>query len=138
MDKITQELLNQILNSSEIISCVGNNEQEFLSETVRSYLTRIAKEKQMIVADIAQNSTHGDYVYKVFQGMRNASRDILLAIALGMSMTDEQVGRLLRIAGFAQLDPRNRRDSVIIYAVVRKMSVDDTNDILYELKEALL
>ncbi|MEA4896787.1 MAG: hypothetical protein VB067_11785 [Christensenellaceae bacterium] len=78
------------------------------------------------------------YVYKVFAGKRKASRDILLAIALGMGLTLAEAQLLLRIAQTAQLDPRNRRDSVIIYALDRALTAEKANEVLYDVKEATL
>jgi len=84
-------------------------------------------------ADVAQRFGQGDYVYKVFQGTRKASRDILLAIAIGMSLTVSETQMLLRIAQAAQLDPRNRRDSVMIYALNNNTTIESTNDILFDI-----
>lgn len=115
---------------------LDENENELINETTQSYLTKLIEEKQLKVADVAQKSAQGDYVYKVFQGARKPSRDILIAIAFGMSLGLEETQRLLRIAGVARLDPRNRRDSVVIYAVSKNLRIEDLNDILYDFSEA--
>ncbi|MDL2298773.1 hypothetical protein LJC40_06475 [Synergistaceae bacterium OttesenSCG-928-D05] len=136
MKKLTQELLNEIAAAKEMGVYLDENENELINETTQSYLTKLIEEKQLKVADVVQKSAQGDYVYKVFQGARKPSRDILIAIAFGMSLGLEETQRLLRIAGVARLDPRNRRDSVVIYAVSKNLRIEDLNDILYDFSEA--
>lgn len=63
---------------------------------------------------------------------------MLLCIALAMGLNLEQTTRLLRIARMSLLDARNRRDSIIIFAINRKLPVPEVNDVLYEFHEACL
>ena len=44
-------------------------------------------EKNITVAQVAKNSGIGEYVYKIFNGERNAKRDTLVAISFGMHLT---------------------------------------------------
>lgn len=135
MEKSTQELLHRIRETHDIQSFLDENENELLLETVHGCLTGFLAEKDMKAADVAHNSGQGDYVYKVFQGKRKASRDILLAIAIGMGLSLAETQFLLRIAQSARLDPRNRRDSVIIYALNNTLSIEQANDILSDVDE---
>lgn len=137
MKKLTEELLNQIKETTDIEHFMEENEPNFIHETVPEYLDRLVAEKHLKVSEVADRSGQGDYVYKVFQGSRKASRDILLAIAFGMSLDLEETQRLLRTAQAAQLDPRSRRDSVVIYGLCKKLRITDVCDILYELKERI-
>lgn len=138
MAKITEELLNKIKESSDVEAFVRENERVFLSVSPEEYLNRMANEKGLRVADVAERSGQGDYVYKVFSGRRKASRDVLISICFGMGLSLDEAQPLLRAASFARLDPRNRRDSVIIYGLCRRTGVDEVNDILFELGESTL
>lgn len=138
MAKITEELLNKIKESSDVEAFVRENERVFLSVSPEEYLNRMANEKGLRVADVAERSGQGDYVYKVFSGRRKASRDVLISICFGMGLSLDEAQPLLRAASFARLDPRNRRDSVIIYGLYRRTGVDEVNDILFELGESTL
>ena len=137
MKKLTEELLNKIRETTDIEHFMEENESNFMRETVPEYLDRLVAEKRLKVSEVAERSGQGDYVYKVFQGTRKASRDILLAIAFGMQLSLEETQELLRTAGTAQLDPRSRRDSVVIYGLCKKLRITDVCDILYELKERI-
>ena len=138
MQKSTQELLHRLKEIDNIQVFLDENEQELLNETVHSYLAGLLTEKKLTAAIVAQRSGQGDYVYKVFQGKRKASRDILLAIAIGMNLNLAEAQLLLRIAQTARLDPRNRRDSAIIYALNNESQIETTNDILCDIGEATL
>lgn len=62
----------------------------------------------------------------------------MLSIALAMTLGYEEATRLLYIAHKPLLDPRSIRDSIIIFALNNKLSVPDTNDILFQFNEACL
>ena len=101
-------------------------------------LKQLLEKKQMRVSQVADASNKGEYIYQVFRGIKNPSRDVVLCIALALQLACPDTGQLLRIARMPALDARNRRDSVILFALNRKLSVPETNDILYELGEACL
>ncbi len=138
MLKSTQELLHHLKETDDIQKFLEEHSGELITETPQSFLSGVLQTKGLKAADVAALSGQGDYVYKVFQGKRAASRNILLAISLGMGLSLAETQLLLRIAQAAQLDPRNRRDSVIIYALNQSLPVGKTNEILYDVAEATL
>jgi len=138
MQKSTQELMHRLKEADDILVFLDENEQELLKETTQGYLGGLLDEKNLNTADVMHRSGQSDYVYKVFQGTRKASRNILLAIAIGMSLTVLETQMLMRIAQTAQLDPRNRRDSVIIYALNNNSTIETLNDVLFDIDECAL
>ena len=92
----------------------------------------------MSLAQVANQSGQGEYVYKVFRGERRPSRDVVLAIAFGMQLCVEETQLLLRISKLAVLDPRDKRDSVILYSLKERHTVAQANDLLYEMHEQTL
>lgn len=138
MRKNTEELLNQIETSRDLFDLLTSNSDEIIDCTASDYIMQLLAQKHLRVSDVAIKSGHGDYVYKVFQGTRKASRDILLAIAFGMQLSVEETQNLLRLAQTARLDPRQRRDVVVLYALHKMLSVNDVNSVLYELDENLI
>lgn len=134
MKKSTQELLSLIQNTENIELYLCENEEELLPWTLDSYLNHLMQQKQMKIAEVMNNSQQSDYVYKVFKNQRKASRDILIAIALGMECSLDETQTLLRIASQARLDPRNARDAVFLYATLHRLSVVEVNEILYDLE----
>ena len=72
------------------------------------------------------------YGQQIFAGTKTPSRDKLLAIAFGMNLNFEETDTLLKQQGYARLYPRKERDAVIIYGLLHKLSLLDTNTLLYE------
>lgn len=132
MQTITQKLLEGLKNADDIKTFLDLHEQEFLSQTLTDYLNELMTDKNITVAKIAKNSGIGEYVYKIFSGERRATRDVLISVAFGMKLSIEETQLLLRIAKFAVLDSRERRDSVIIYALSHDMTVFECDDLLNE------
>ena len=132
MQTITQELLDNLKNVTDIKAFLDSHEKDFLSETPVSYLNYMIGHKGATLAKVAQASGVGEYVYKVFSGERKPSRDVLIAVSFGLGISFEETQLLLRISKFAILDSRDKRDSVVIYGLMNGLSVFDTNDALAE------
>lgn len=131
MHSITDKLLNELKNAKDIESFFKANEDKFLNQTTPGYLNELLKIKGLSVATVATASGVGEYTYKVFSGDRKPSRDILIAIAIGMKLSLKEAQLLLRISKFAILDSRDKRDSIIIYALANGLTVAQTDDLLY-------
>lgn len=130
MKTITQELLDGLKNADDIKAFLDSHEQDFLSQSLVDCLNELMTEKNMTVAQVAKNSGIGEYVYKIFNGERKSKRDTLIAISFGMSLTFEETQLLLRIAKFAVLDSRDRRDGIIIYALTHNLNIFECDDLL--------
>lgn len=130
MPSITDELLKELKNASDIESFFKFHESQFINETTSGYLNQMLELRDINISTIAKNSGIGEYVYKIFSGTRTASRDVLITIAFSMRLSLEETQLLLRISKFAILDSRNKRDSVIIYGLTHNLTVFQTDDIL--------
>jgi len=78
------------------------------------------------------------YAYQIFSGVKNPSRDKLLALAVAMTLTFEECQRLLRLAAVNELYVKNKRDSIIIFGLMRGLNNMELNDLLYEMEEFVL
>lgn len=134
----TKELLNRLSNTNDIQKFFADYQTEFIALDPIEFMNEIFVKKNMSLAEVSRKSEQGEYVYKVFKGERKASRDVLIAIAIGMQMNINEIQLLLRISRYAVLDPRNKRDSIIIYSLKECHTVAQTNDLLYELGEQTL
>ena len=131
----TSELLDRLSLATSIQEFITENQNEFMPISCFEYLNELLGKKDVCVADVARKSGQGEYVYKVFQGKRKPSRDILICIAIGMGLSIDETQLLLRISQQARLDPRNRRDSIFLYSIKEKYSFEKLNELLYELNE---
>ena len=130
MHKITDELLKELKNADDIQAFLDSHEQEFISETPVDYLNYIINSRKTSIAEIAKKSGVGNYVYKVFNNERQPSREVMIAIALGIGLSLEEAQLLLRISKFAILDSRDKRDSIIIYGFINHLTVFEVDDLL--------
>ena len=80
----------------------------------------------------------GNYPYKIFNGMKNASRDKLLQIAFGFPLNLEETQQLLRLGGHAQLYVRDTRDAFLMFSIEKKFDIQKANQLLYENKKEIL
>ena len=137
MRKETMQLLHEIKSSEGIYCFFHDNQDEIFRESAHDFLLRKLQEKNLKVSDVINQSENGDYIYKVFAGTRRASRDILISIAFGLELDIEDTQMLLRLAGTARLDPRNRRDAVTLYVLLKGRNITDLNELLYDMQEEL-
>ena len=129
--------MHEIEKNEDIRLFLHENRQEMLEESAHDFLSKKLHEKNMKISDVACKSKHTEYIYKVFAGTRRASRDILISIAFGLGLSADEAQMLLRLAGTARLDPRNRRDAITLYALLKGRDVIYLNELLYEIGEGL-
>ncbi|MGM9552641.1 MAG: hypothetical protein ACI3XA_10345 [Clostridia bacterium] len=132
MASITEELLTELKNASDLQSFFKKHENDFIEKSLDVYLNEFLAAKGISISDIIKSSGAGEYAYKIFKGERKPSRDILISIAFGMGLSLQETQLMLRIAKFAVLDPRDKRDGVIIYALTHNMTVFEADDVLDE------
>lgn len=134
MNKSTGELLNEAAQTGDISRFLQRNEGELLAQTVPDYLNTLRHQKDMKIAQIIEGSQRGDYVYKVFRGERPANRDLLVCVSLAMGLNLDEAQALLRVARFSSLDPRDKRDSVVIFCLAKGATVMQMNEVLQDLE----
>lgn len=134
----TTELINNLKQTDDIKKFLDEYESEYMRMSYVDFLNELLVNKNISLASVVKNSGQSDYVYKIFRGERKPSRDIMIAIAVGMSLSIDETQLLLRISKLAALDPRDKRDSIIIYSLNEKLGIAKINDLLYELNEQTL
>lgn len=132
MHTTTEELLLALKSAPNLDAFFIAYEDKFISISTVDYLNDLLSQRNINIADVAKNSGAGEYVYKIFKGERKPSRNVLISIAFGMQLSLDETQLLLRISKFAILDSRDMRDSIIIFALTRHMSVFETDDLLDE------
>ena len=137
--KSTGELFTELKEEKNLEGWRDENRREFLAPLCE-YLEKILAEKNLTKPEVIRRSgLQREYAYHIFSGKKNnPSRQKILALALAMDLTLDEVQYFLRYAGQAVLYPRNSWDAVIISAVEQKLSVEQTNELLDGLGESLL
>ncbi len=136
--KKTDELLKILTDSHDIDGVLHEHEEEFIQVSVSEYLTALIEQKKLVKSEIIKRSgIDRVYGYQIFNGTRVPSRDKLIQLAVGMQLNFEETQRLLAYNGFAQLYAKNRRDSIIIFAIKEKKTVIELNILLDKNKEKI-
>ena len=134
--KSTDELVAEIKKSSEIKSFLTENEEYIKDMTLTQYFDILLKEKGIARKDAINNSQlNYTYGYQILNGTRKATKDKLIQLCFGLRATPAEANRILILADAGGLYGKNRRDCVIIFALEKGMTLTETNELLYELKE---
>ena len=133
MNKSTEELL-EVLKKSSLEAYLKENGGELIQNPLCDYLNAILDEKGLTKSEaIKKSNVQENYAYQIFSGIRIPSRDKLIAICFGMSLSVDEAQTLLKYAGYAPLYPRNKRDSVIIACMEKGETLVRCNIALDEL-----
>lgn len=139
IQKTTEELL-KILNSmnsqSELESYTNEIQNSQTTITFQEFLLQQMQEKQILASRLIESAQiQRNYGYQIINGTKTPGRDKVIALCLAMNFSVEETQRALMLANSGALYAKNRRDSILIFALNKKLSVLDTNTLLYELEE---
>ena len=137
--KSTEELMNELLKANNIGEYLKDNSQYMVSEELSTYLNNIISKKALVKSEVIKKTEFSEVMgYQIFSGTRLPSRDSLICICVAMEMALDETQAILKIAGFAALYPKTKRDSVIIRGISEGKSVAGINEELYNLGEKTL
>ncbi len=129
--KTTGELLEELMAPGSFSSYLSRNREQMLHPNVGRELDKLCRGQKLSKAAVARRSGVSEvYLHQVLAGKRSPSRDRLLCLCIGLSAGVEEIQKLLRQAGFAQLDPRITRDALILYGLSRGQSLPQINGAL--------
>ena len=129
--KTTGELLEELMEPGSFSSYLSRNREQMLHPNVGRELDKLCRGQKLSKAAVARRSGVSEvYLHQVLAGKRSPSRDRLLCLCIGLSAGVEEIQKLLRQAGCAQLDPRITRDALILYGLSRGQSLPQINGAL--------
>ena len=139
-EKDTQQLENELSKAEEIENFLDDNREIFQNFSLAEYLEQLLAEKNLSKTEVAKKSLLNQiYVYHIFAGRKkNPSRQKILSIALAMELTPKETQKLLYCAGLEKLYVKNSWDSIILFALENKFSVERTNNLLIKFSESPL
>ncbi|MEZ3446993.1 MAG: helix-turn-helix transcriptional regulator [Lachnospiraceae bacterium] len=135
----TAALENEIKTVSKVEDYLDNNKDYLISQSLSEHLNQLLSQKGVSRADVVRGSMlDRAYVYQIFSGEKTPSRDKLLAVAFGLKLSDSETQQLLKLSGNRALYAKDRRDAVILFALYHKKTLQETNDMLFDLGLAVL
>lgn len=140
MEKTTQELLEILKSKKDYSQFISEEAGEILFTSVSEYLELILSQKGLKKSEAIQRSNlDKNYAYQLFNGNKtNPSRDKVIMLAFGMSLSLEETNRLLKMCGLAELYVRSLRDSLIIHCLNQGYDLITTNENLHDRKLEIL
>ena len=137
--KDTEQLENERAESKNIEDFFNGNEENFQDFTLAQYLSYLLAEKKLSKAEVIKKSELGDYAYHIFAGRKKSpARPKILSLALAMGLSVKETQYLLYYAGMEKLYIRNEWDSIIMFALENKLSVEEANELLNNFSAAPL
>ena len=130
--KSTDDLKQALMDASDLDKFLQENDEKFNHQDVQVLLAAMFEKRNMNKSTLAKRAGMSNvYLYQVFSGRRNPSRNRMLCICLGMEATLEETQELLKRSGMGLLYPKDRRDAIIIYGLLHKHSLFEVNDKLF-------
>lgn len=137
--KNTDDLRQELMQSPNLDEFLSDNEENFSNESISDILNRLLIKKNISKASLAKQSGISEvYLHQIFAGRRNPSRNRLLCLCYGLGASLDETQELLKLCGAAQLYSKNRRDAIIIYGIVRNITLFEINDKLFSEDEETL
>lgn len=137
MRKDTEQLENELVESKNFEEFFSENEENFQDFTLEKYLSYLLAEKNLSKNKVINDSELNPiYAYHIFAGRKkNPARPKILSLALAMKLSIKETQYLLYYAGLEKLYIRNEWDSIIMYALEKKLSVKSANVLLDNFSE---
>lgn len=133
MQKDTSEIVKQLQLSPDFQSFYQENRDYMVDKSLAQLLEQLLKQTGISKAKAIKNAEMSEiYGYHIFAGSRIPERGKVLALAIGMGLKLEQVQQLLKAAGYSPLYVKRPFDSVVLYGIIKKMSVAQINELLYD------
>ncbi len=135
MGYTTDELL-KILHSANTTSDLNKYTENLDSHNKHSSLSEYFMDyfyaHNIYESDLIRDSQiQRNYAYQILNGSKKPGRDKVLALCIAAKMNYEDTQRALALADCGKLYPRKKRDSVIIFALHKELTVQQTNELLY-------
>lgn len=119
--------VNDLTKYNEILS--EENTFSSFSEYFCSYILK----NNIVESDLIHASQiQRNYAYQILNGTKKPGRDKVLALCIAAQMSLDETQRALTLSNSGKLYPRRKRDSIIIFAIDKKISVQQTNELMYE------
>jgi len=134
MKKNTDNLLEELKSFDDFGEFYRENKSSIAEIALSDYLNNIIEEKHLNKSDIIAKSEMSEvYVYQIISGIKaSPKREKVICIAIGMGLSLQETQELLKKTGYAPLYAKKTFDAIIIYGLVKQLSVVQINELLFE------
>ena len=130
----TSELLEILKHAPNVTDYLEQESENLATAPLHELLKEELNKKGLSPGELAKLAgTDRVYTYQILSGQKTPSRDKVLALCMALQMSFEDTQDLLKRTGYPPLYPRIEKDSVLIFAFQRGLSIIDANELLYEM-----
>lgn len=133
-EKASSASLEEDLKATKEIGVyLKKNKESMIPHNLPIHLDMLLAKKGISKPEVVRDS-HLDrkYIYQIFSGEKNPSRDKLIALAFGLHLSDEETQTMLKVSGNRELYVRDERDAIILFALQKKKDIWETNKLLFD------
>ena len=124
----SEKLYAYIKKSTNFAEFWEEHEEQIVHLSLSDYLRTLLKEKGLKRSEVVvKTGLDKAYVYQIFAGKKNPSRDKLITMAFGLKLTEKETQKMLRLSGHRELWPKDERDALFLFAIQRGMSLEDVH-----------
>ena len=135
----TEELLALLFNTTNLPLFLNGSASDITLPNFHEYISSICARQNEVPEHVIQRAgLEKSFGHQLFSGRRTPSRDTVLQLAFGFSLSVPETQDLLRIARKSPLYPRVKRDAAIIYCLYHDIPFLDAQIILYDLNLPVL
>ena len=131
--KETGDLREGLMKAPDLGQFLAENQENFEDAKAYETLNEFFLKKKISKSVLAKRAGMSEvYLHQVFSGKRNPSRSRLLCMCVGMQATLEETQEMLKLCGYAQLYPKNKRDAIVLFGITHGKDLFEINDLLFE------
>ncbi len=140
MLKSTDELLEALSGAQTIDDYLEKNSDSINAGDVSIRLNAILDSRRLDKRKVIRSAQMSEvYGYQIFSGTRKApSRDKILALLVAMELGYDEIQQFFKETGYPPLYAKSKRDSIVIFCINKKMSVEEINKELFRREEIAL
>lgn len=137
----TGRLLSRLLNEKSITAFLSKYKNVYeKNDTFSDYVNAIIKDRKLIKSQVIKASNiDKTYAYELLRGKRdNPSRNKVIMLAFGLQLDIKDTQVFLKQAGYLPLNPKNKQEIFIIYALSRNIDIITLNIMLDKHEQPIL
>lgn len=131
MGQETEKILDQLSASQSLTAFFQENKEAFDLLSIGEYIELELKSRKMTKASIIRKSgINKRFFYDILSGKKSPNRRYIVRILLALQVDLADAQWYLKACDYPQLYAKNRRDSIIIYCLNKKLTVPECNKML--------
>lgn len=138
-NKQTVELQYELEHIDDIEMFKKCNQLEFVATTLTDFLFQMLIKYNVERKDVIKRAElDNTYGYQIFDGRKSPKRNKIIQVSFGFPLTVEETQKALKFGGVNELYARKKRDAYLLFAIAKKMTIAEVNELLYNEGEELL